>query len=1267
MKPDIEAIRDACAGVDKRLLEQHFSRLSDRYFNSFSEKDICRHLTGLSKLSAGHPEEVILEAKRDGSVECTVLAFDYPSEFSLITGILAGMGFSIISGDVFTYERVEEEKYSSGYLKRQGGLTLAHDLIGRRRIIDHFSGVTETPLPFKTWAAEVRKNMGVIMGLLEMGGQESIAEAERRVNEMVVKRLAQIHTIPPPVLYPVQIEIDNESRLYTRLNVVSEDTPCFLYALSNALSLQNILIEHVRIRTIHGRIEDQIDLVDFQGRSIEDPDTLYQVKLSVLLTKQFTYFLGKAPDPYTALARFGTLVKDILQRHRKGQWIDLLTNPRTLQDLARLLGASDFLWEDFIRLQYETLLPMFRQQMEGRLLSRPFETMAQRLNKAMRDTETFDEQKRRLNEFKDHEIFLVDLDYILVSTVDFLALSERLTSLAQHVVNTAARLLYDRLVARFGRPRTVAGMEAKYTILGLGKMGGAALGYASDIELLFVYSDKGRTDGEESIENSDFFERVVKEVTQFITAKREGIFRLDLRLRPYGNAGPLACSLESLCRYYGQGGQAHSYERLALVRMRAIGGDSALGRRVERLRDEMIYFSKSIDVQELYGLRERQFKEKTQGGKLNAKFSPGGLVDLEYGVQILQVMHGKDLTKLRTPRLHEALTVLDDAGVLSPEETIKLNSAYGFLRHLTNGLRMLRGSAEDLFLPPVQSREFVHLARRLGYERGGPLDPAQQLRIDFETHTAMVRLFVEQRFGRDSLPGSEAVTVADLVLSDGIPMDRSRKILDNVGFKNSERAYGNLKRLAGKNIQRDLFARLALLACDVLTEKPDPDMALNNWERFINSLASPEFHYNLLLSQPMRLEILLGLFSGSQFLADTLVRNPGFLDWVIIPEVLHKTRKREDIEKELRRAAQASANHEEWLNKLRRIRRREILRIGTRDIFLRIPTRDIMMELSTLAEACIQGVFERAIQEAREEGKAAEGIDELKHTFCILALGKLGGNELNYSSDIDLIGLWDDSDVFRSKKGSRYGIYKDLSSRLMENICADLSRHTQEGYAYRVDLRLRPFGSSGELVPTLSGLKNYYNQKASLWEIQAALKARPVGGNLQVGYDFLKQVRPVIVQHRKREEIVKSIERMRKEALQASATGIAGTIDVKSGFGGLRDVEFLVQGLQLIHGPDNPLLLEGNTLTALDLLHQGEILPQEAASQLQDDYIFLRQIEHCLQILEDRQNHSLPKDPDELTSLAKRMLGSNAHSGHFMELLNGCLQRVHHAYVTYLF
>jgi len=1253
MKPEIQTLQALCPAVDPALTREHYARLSDEYWERFDLDAIAVQLAALARLTPEHPAEVVVRRAEDGAIECTVMAFDYPFEFSLITGVLSGMGLSIQSGDIFTYARAASDTQAQTpdqYYERR----IALNPLRRRRIIDHFSGQAPIAEPFEQWTARLSARMTEIMQWLEQGTPDAATRAKQRVNEWVTEQLVRQRAASQPVLYPVEIQTDQDLPDCTRIKVVAQDTPAFLYSLTTALSLHGISIERVRIRTIHGRVEDEIEFTDLSGRPVRDAERLNQVKLSVLFTKQFTYFLDKAPDPYKALARFEQMMEDILRLPERGQWLEYLSNPRALQDLARLLGASDYIWEDFIRLQYEALLPILQPHVGGRRLLEPVETLPARLAQILAGAATFAEQRRRLNEFKDRELYLIDLDHILNPRAGFRALTERLTRLAETVTRAAAEIVHAELARRHGRPRTVGGLEARYALLGLGKFGGAALGYASDIEVLFVYSDQGETDGPERITNDEFYGRLAEEFARFIEAKREGIFHVDLRLRPHGNAGPRACSLESFCRYYGPGGPAHSLERLALVRLRAVGGDAGLGRQVERLRDEFIYATTSIQLPELRDFRLRQYADKRRADGYNAKFSPGALVDLENAVQILQVMYAGREPALRTPLTHEALAALERAGVLAPEEFARLSAAYDFLRQLINGLRMLRGSARALFLPPAGSEEFLHLARRMGYEERNEFRPEQQLSLEFELRTAAVRAFVEKHFGRAALPGPAIGNVADLVLSESAPEELRRRVLAAAGFVNPDRAYVNLRAMAGDRARRDLFAGLAVLASDMLRREPDPDMALNNWERFINVLPDPAAHYQALLAQPRRLEILLGIFARSQFLADTLIRNPEFLDWITDPAHLHKTLTRAGLATDLAALGAGAPDHAAWLDALRRWRRREILRIGTRDMGLGVPTREVMQDLAILADAVIDATLNRILAEDSPGSPAAP------EPFCVLAFGKLGGNELNYSSDVDLLGVYDPPEDTPTAR-ERY-------RRIMERLHADISRHTEEGYAYRVDLRLRPYGGAGELVYSIAALKRYYTEAAAPWEIQALLKLRPVAGQLAVGDALLRELRPILTRPRPAAEVARAIQAMRAAALkqQSRKQPGGGAVDVKSGAGGLREIEFLAQGLQLIHAHQYPELINGNTLQALERLAACGVLPERIAAELTADYLFLRRVEHYLQILEDRQIHALPTAPAELEALGKRVLGTDATATMFMEHLDNCLKRVHETYTSQL-
>jgi glutamate-ammonia-ligase adenylyltransferase len=1260
MRPSEEVLKQRRPDLDEELLKQHLTRLEERYFDRFDLSEVCSHLDGISGLSRENPIQTMIRADSLGAIHCTILAFDYPFEFSLISGVLASTGYEIRSGNVFTYQSAPTPA-ASGRRRRKPRKRLTEKaghqgILQRRKIIDHFIGSIQQPTLFSDWSDTVRERLGRVFVLLEAQETDALIEARRTVNEWVASSLSRRNIDSLSILYPIHMEVDETEERCTRIKVLSEDTPFFLYSFTTALSLRNVSIEHIRIHTMEHRIEDEFEFVDaLQGRKL-DSKTLNDVKLSLLMTKQFTYFLGRAPDPYNALIRFEKLIADILKLPEQNRLLDLLSNPRVMQDLARLLGTSDFLWEDFIRLQYENLLPLLGPRLEGKRFCPPLETLPKRLSETLEGADTMEEQKRRLNDFKDNELFLIDLDHILSKEFDFRKLSERLTVLAECIVNAAFTLSHRRLQNRYGHPKTVAGLDARFALLGLGKLGGQALGYASDIEFVFVYSDSGQTAGcradegvEVRISNAEYYEYLVKAAVGMIETKTEGIFHIDLRLRPYGKDGPLACSLESFCHYYGQEGPAHSYEKLALVRLRCFGGDESFGSMIERLRDRMIYSSQSIDVESLQALREKQIREKSVPGKLNAKFSPGALVDLEYTVQMLQVIHGEEFRELRTPSIHRALEGLVSVGVVRTEEAELVVMSYHFLRQLINGLRMLRGSARDLYLPPIDSDEFKHLARRIGYMDRPEMDPEMSLHLDFETATASVRVFIERHFGPDALPHTARRNVADLVLSDTPNRPEEGRILLRAGFTDTQRAATNLRNLAGRGDQRSKFAKLAVLACDILARGADPDTALNNWERFVRSLENPTSHFEALLAQPMQLEILLDIFSSSQFLSNTLINNPSFLDWVTNPTSLQTVRKTEEMARDLRSLSVEAASQEEWLDALRVFRRREILRIGTKDLCLDKPTTEIVRELSSLAEAVTSVVLEKIWIDRESELPLEAPL--LADRFCVLAFGKLGGRELNYSSDIDLLGLYAEAPEDDSTTSELYG-------RVLERLRSDLSSHSQEGYVYRVDFRLRPYGRSGSLAYTRPSLISYYEKNADIWEIQALLKARPIAGNLDLGQEFLDSIRPILSRPLGRAEIARSIRKTRRKAVKHNTQWLVGDIDVKNGHGGIRDVEFTVQGLQLMNLSQFPELIEGNTLEALNALGVRQLLSQETVRQLSEDYLFLRKVEHSLQIWEDQQIHALPREAGELNRMARKLLGTGSTGNDLLARIEKCQRRV---------
>ena len=1231
--------------ISTETVKEFTAGMDDRWFRAYSDSLRLRHIECACSLSKNSPAAIHLE--NGPPLNLSVVSWDHGGLFRLIVGILSASGFNIQSGEAFTTRKPEIRRLPAGRYRR-GSRRLR--LTEKPRIaVDVFRGGIDRRIDIDRWLAGITRRFDEIGRLLHSGNAADARRAEARVQGWVADAIGTDETPGSNYLSPMHLEMDESVPEMNRMRVEAEDTPFFLYTLGTALALEGITVERVFIETSGGHIEDVIDFTDAEGQRINDPERLDRVKMCVLLTKQFTYFLPESPDPRAALERFKLLIHDTIDRGGVNHWLDLLGSPMIMRDLAALLGAGDYLWEDFIRRQYEILLPMLKNHAENRSFSFVEASPEERLEGRLADAGTWEEKKAALNRFKDREIFRIDLNHILIDGFDFHRLSRDLTRLADLVVRKAMAISEERQRRRFGRPRGAAGIESRWAVFGLGKMGGSALGCASDIELLFIYADSGITDGENPTTNADFFEHLLRDAVSLIKAKQEGIFQVDLRLRPYGKSGLLASSLDAFCAYYAPGGEAASLEKLALVRLRHIPGcgDAELGERVARIRDELIFTPESLRREELAETRRRQLVNNTKLGRLNAKFSVGAMVDLEYTVQILQAEHGGRHPSLRTPGIHAALHELGRCGVLEPEQSAALAETYDFLRSLINALRMLRGSAKDLDLPDTGSDEYRHLARRMGGAASGALSPERRLHLEFETRTAQVRAFVERVLGRKSLPGPRAGNIADLVLTPDIPSSLADPILIRCGYSDTEKARTNLRSLAADGNRRRRLARLMVLASDTTCRSADSDMALNNWERLVANMDDPEDHFDTLLAQPSRLEILHKLLAGSQFFAETLIRNPDLFEHVTDPRLLGRGLSVETHLESLAALAEdqftnTAAGEASWRNVIRAYRKREMLRIGTRDLAMGASLADITEELADLAQAIIEASLRRILRSSKRD---PEG-------YCVMAFGKLGGRELNYSSDIDLLGLAANPEGF-------VGIQEALGR--------DLSIHTAEGLGYRVDMRLRPWGRSGDLVQSIDGLIRYYNRDAALWEIQALLKMRPVAGDPELGADVLRRLAPVFQRRIPFSEIAGAIEAGRRAALDESASSLqSGRRDIKNGRGGIRDIEFLVQGLQLEFIPDHEELRIGGTLDALRKLGRLGLIDNASVGRLVQDYTLLRRVEHLLQVFDDRQVHHLPDHPEQLTPIAVRTLGHASDAGALEAAVDGATSRVFACYRRYL-
>ncbi len=1255
MQQRVDDLKSAIRAKNPNIAPEQTDRLIDSLPLDKLERipfdSLPRVLEAMESLDQGKPFRIFTEdvhSDSDRELSLYFVGYDHSYLFSILTGVLASTYFDI----------------------REGSLLTSRPLEGKRIAVDFFSGVLTPDMDIRQWSGKIENLLTEFYILVEKtegknakknAGRDAV---QQRIIELVTRSLSRAGVGNDSILIPIHLKIEQKKRC-TGIEIKSFDTPFFLYSLSTVLNLHYLRIEYVRIKTMRGRLIDYIEFTDHRGQPITQERILNRIRLSILISKQFTFFLDRAPDPAKALQRFDSLIQDVQQLEAADDFREMLASPDFHSELARLLGTSDFIWEDFIRIQRDSIFPIIKSINKSRLLSSEPEQIENKLQTAMEKAGEGKEGEA-LNEFKNRENFLIDMDHILVRDLDFFFLSSRLSALADAVVRQAWSLGWKAMVEKYGTPRTAGGLAARWAVFGLGKLGGQALGYASDLELICVFADNGHSDGKKPLSNREFFERFFKYSATLVNAKKEGIFHVDLRLRPYSRNGPVAVKLDKFDEYFRAGGKAHSAERLALVRMRHIAGNRELATQCIRIRDHIVYESDSIIISELRQLRKVQLSEKLVDDRINVKFSPGALVDLEYNVQILQIIHGRKNESLRTPGIHNALETLNTLGTLDSRETGAMVAAYRFHRNVINGLRMLRGNAEDLFLPHASSREFRHLARRIGYKSSGELSEAHQLLIDFETHSAAIRSFVERHLGRDAIPGARRLTVVDMVLNEVSDPAEREEFFRSQGFSDSRKAAVNLNRIASLDSREPsgggTFIQLAILAWDRICNSPDPDMALNNWEQFSSRLAEPAEHFRQLLSQPRRMDILFGLFASSQFLADSLIQNPEFLLWPTNPDAVMKPRTQIEMEPDMRDQAAMSSDRADWLNRLRTTRKKEIIRIGVRDIALGVKIEEIMGEISFLARSCT----EVALQEVWKRGAYESNPSKL----CVLAFGKLGSWELNYSSDIDLLCIYETT--AQSKRETEIREFTQVFRELVQ----DLNDFTQEGQAYRVDMRLRPYGVSGPLVSSVQSTLEYYEKNASPWEFQALIKLKPIAGNLALGEKFLEKLKPLFQKTWERHDPREIIRSMRQKSIGHHIGGTGSDIqnpdftvgegfDVKHDRGGIRDIEFFIQGMQMIHSSRHQIFLTGNSLRAIQLLLGSKLITSELAHKLTEYYTLFRRVEHYLQLAHNRQQHRLPTETAELSKLAS-CLAPDKTSEMFYRYFTNALREVHRNYREFI-
>ncbi len=739
-----------CRGVESDILHDFVSRMDQDYFAVFPPASVATHVTLAAQLTPDHPCEVRFAKIDRDRWTITIVAYDYFSEFATICGLLSAFGLNIEEGRIFTSAESEPPRTARvGMPYGQHPRPHSRPGLTRKKIVDVFTVSLEGKQSFT--AADQKRLTEQLSRMILLLDDNQFDEARQQVNRQLVEHLGKRRSSFSGLLHTVQITFDNsQSATDTIMDIRSDDTPAFLYAFANALAMRNVYISKAQFAIEDGKLHDRFYVRNRFGQKLLDAVDQEQLRLTAVLIKQFTHALTWAPDPAKALESFDQFLDLILEGSRqagKKQAWDFINDKKTFPLLARLLGASDFLWEDFLRRQHVNLLPLLKDYSDAPLI-KPQTSLRKEMNRIIAKAKTDETRKEALNRFKDQELFRIDMKHIVEPGTSLPDFSLAISELAEVIVERSLIDCQAKLTKLYGSPRLANKKPCPFAVLGAGKFGGREMGYASDIEVLFVYGGPGRTSGKQGMENSEYFERLAQEFLQWIEAKQEGIFHIDVRLRPHGGKGSLANAFDEVCRYYSADGLAAPFERQALIKLRHIAGDASLGKKVEAHRDSFVYSGAPWDLATALDLRRQQVKQLVEPGQINLKHSHGGIVTLEYAIQYLQVMHGHRYPSLRTPNTLRALAALIDAGLIPRATGENLRKSYLFIRMLIDGLRMVRGNTKDLVIPPPESDEFIFLARRVGYQTEDWQAGAKHLLSDIEQHMKQNREFFEKMFGK---------------------------------------------------------------------------------------------------------------------------------------------------------------------------------------------------------------------------------------------------------------------------------------------------------------------------------------------------------------------------------------------------------------------------------------------------------------------------------------------------------------------------------------
>ncbi len=793
-----------------------------------------------------------------------------------------------------------------------------------------------------------------------------------------------------------------------------------------------------------------------------------------------------------------------------------------------------------------------------------------------------------------------------------------LSNAADCAIRAAAALAGRQLLARHGAPAGGAGEEHGLVVIAMGKLGGRELNFSSDVDLVFLFGEHGETAGPRALAHEEYFLRLGQLLIRYLDAPTsEGrAYRVDMRLRPFGSSGPLVASSAAFEEYLERHGR--EWERYAWIKARAVTGAS-LYQQVFRDSVRPFVYRRYLDfgvfesLREMKALIEREVARRELSD--NIKLGPGGIREIEFIVQSLQLIRGGSERRLQSGSLLETLPRLAGARLLPAQVTVELAAAYDFLRRLENRLQMYADQQSHAL--PVDP---LHQARVAAAMNCSSWD---ELAASLDRHRRTVAGHFAALVQASDPPGTAqpAPLLALLEGEEGRAALQAR--LAQLAFAEPGPTVQLLQDLCSTATLRRLDepGRRRLLAllgrlCEDIAPLPDALPVLRRLARVIEAIGARSTYFALLLENSAARRRLVELARHGDFLLAQIAAFPLLLDELLDERLFERLPARAELAQELdaRSAEVEEGDEEQLVEQLRRFQRAALFRIAVADLSGALPLMVVSDRLTEVAELIVERVLTLSWNFATAQlGTPMCGVGAARRAvrICAVGYGKLGGMELGYGSDLDLVFLHDSTGEGQETEGARSVDNQVFFVRFVQRLVHTLTWHSAAGRLYEVDMRLRPSGKGGMLITSIEAFEEYQRAEAWTWEHQALLHARAVAGEAELRARFTALRERVLQRDVKRDSLRQEVQKMRQRMRAELSEARAGEFDLKQGAGGIADIEFLAQYWALRWaGEYPPVAWYSDTIRQLESVASAALVPQATIDVLTQAYRRYRERSH---------------------------------------------------------